>query len=61
MSKVCGSWRGCPFSPEQTTGGCACAELCPGYTDPRATVYTTDHAEYSEQSVTASDRTTTET
>ena len=31
MSKICGAASGCPFAPEQTTGGCPCAELCPGY------------------------------
>lgn len=60
MSKICGAASGCPFAPEQTTGGCACAELCPGYTAPGTTVYTTGHAEYSEQSATTSDRTTTD-
>ncbi len=57
MSKICGAARGCPFSPEQTTGGCACAELCPGYTEPGTTVRTTDHAEYSELTTTASNGT----
>lgn len=31
MSKVCGSANCCPYAPEQTTSGCPCADLCPGY------------------------------
>lgn len=31
MSKVCAASQTCPFAPEQTTGGCPCAELCPGF------------------------------
>lgn len=37
MSKVCGSAKDCPFAPEQTTGGCPCADLCPGYCEPYTT------------------------
>lgn len=31
MSKICAMANACPYAPEQTTGGCPCAELCPGY------------------------------
>jgi len=31
MSKICGAVGGCPFAPEQTSGGCPIAETCPGY------------------------------
>ena len=30
MSEICES-SNCPFAPEQTTEGCPCADLCPGY------------------------------
>lgn len=32
--KICGAANGCPFSQEQTTGGCPRAETCPGYSEP---------------------------
>lgn len=41
MSKVCGSAPICHFAPEQTTAGCPCAELCPGYCIPTHTITTT--------------------
>lgn len=34
MSKVCGAYGLCHYSPEQNSGGCPCAELCPGYCEP---------------------------
>ena len=34
MSKICGAANGCRFSPEQDSGGCPCADLCPGYCEP---------------------------
>lgn len=37
MSKICGSNNACPFAPEQTTEGCPCADLCPGYVDTNET------------------------
>ena len=41
MSLVCRASQTCPFAPEQTTGGCPCAELCPGFTD--STGFTADY------------------
>lgn len=50
MSKICGNASGCPFKPEQITGGCPCAELCPGYCEPATTNFstTTTRIGYSE-------------
>lgn len=41
MSKICGNASGCPFKPEQNTGGCPCAELCPGYCEDTRLTYST--------------------
>lgn len=41
MSKICGAASYCPYKPEQTTGGCPCAELCPGYCVGTASEYST--------------------
>ena len=37
MSKICKASYNCPFAPEQTTVGCPCADLCPGYVDTNET------------------------
>lgn len=34
MAKVCTAGNTCPYSQQQTTGGCPAAEVCPGYTAP---------------------------
>lgn len=41
MSKICGHASGCPYAPEQTTAGCPCAELCPGYCENTRLTYST--------------------
>ena len=37
MSKICDAALTCPFAPEQTTTGCICAELCPGFVSSKNT------------------------
>ena len=41
MSRVCEKSKYCPFAPEQTTGGCPCAETCPSYCKDSTFVYRT--------------------
>ena len=41
MSKVCGAASICPFGQQQTTSGCPCAELCPGYCEKIETTTST--------------------
>lgn len=33
MSKICAAGNNCPYSKQQTTGGCECADLCPGFVE----------------------------
>ena len=47
MSRICGGAQGCPFAPEQDSGGCPCADLCPGYCEPcRVTTSNRSEPEY---------------
>ena len=48
MSKVCGRYSGCPFAPDQTTGGCPCAELCPGFCKDSRVIASTSTEPYAE-------------
>lgn len=42
MSKICVYSDSCRFAPDQTTtGGCPCAELCPGYCKDSRIEYST--------------------
>lgn len=45
MAKICGAASNCPFSQQQTTVGCPCAELCPGYCEDITTYTTTSTTE----------------
>lgn len=35
MSKICAAGSNCPYSVDQGTGGCPCAELCPGFCEDK--------------------------
>ena len=39
MSRICGNAGGCPYAPEQDSGGCPCADLCPGFCKPCKVTY----------------------
>ena len=41
MSKICAAANSCPFSQQQTTAGCPCAELCPGFCESTETISST--------------------
>lgn len=41
MSKICAVASTCPCAPAQTTEGCPCAELCPGYCEGVGPTYST--------------------
>lgn len=44
MSKICAAASNCPFSQQQTTAGCPCAELCPGFCEETETYSSTSTA-----------------
>ena len=51
MSKMCGAANACPFSQQQTTGGCPCAELCPGFCEKADVAYSSASAEHDDETL----------